>query len=298
LLDFWGGWPPLIFLPIAQIKAQFDQRAIIPIRASHRSPVLSEGPVSLSYLATMPASRSPSPENDVFGFSTTLVPERTNKPAATTNLDFDGLLPPHTSLLLHEDLQEGCGGQLWPAGMVLSKYILSYHKTRSLLGKSIVEIGAGGGLVGLAVALGCEVDTPIYITDQVPMFALMQKNISLNGLDGRVVAEVYDWGTPPPSSIMRGSGGEQQDHHPDIVLAADCVYFEPAFPLLLQTLVDIIGPSTICYFCFKKRRKADMRFIRDMMKTFAVEPVDYAERDQHQKEGIFLYQVQRKGGKQ
>ncbi len=246
----------------------------------------------------MPASRSPSPENDVFGMAMALVPERTNKAAATTALDFDGLLPSHSSLVLHEDLQEGCGGQLWPAGMVLSKYMLSYHKTQSLRGRTIVEIGAGGGLVGLAVALGCEVDTPIYITDQVPMLALMQKNISLNGLDGRVVAEVYDWGTPPPSSILHGSGGEQKDPYPDVVLAADCVYFEPAFPLLLQTLVDLIGPSTICYFCFKKRRKADMRFIRDMMKKFAVEQIEYAGRDQDQKEAIFLYQVQRKKGKQ
>ncbi|EXJ82022.1 hypothetical protein A1O1_08090 [Capronia coronata CBS 617.96] len=237
----------------------------------------------------MPSSRSPSPENDLFSISTTLVPERENKPATTTGLTFDDLLPSNTPLLLHEDLREGCGGQLWPAGMVLAKYMLTYHKTGSLLGKSIIEIGAGGGLVGLAVALGCDIDTKIWITDQLPMFALMQRNIAFNKLDARVGAEIYDWGTPPPSSILR-NGTE----HPEIVLAADCVYFEPAFPLLLQTLKDLIGPSTTCYFCFKKRRKADMRFIRDMVKTFNVEPVTYAGRDADQREGIYLYQVRRK----
>lgn len=241
----------------------------------------------------MPASRSPSPENDVFGISTALVPERTNKPASTTTLAFDNLLPPDTPLLLHEDLQEGCGGQLWPAGMVLSKYLLTYHKTGSLLDKSIVEIGAGGGLVGLAVALGCEVNRPIYITDQIPMLALMQKNIALNNLQGKVEAEVYDWGTPPPSRLL-GDGGQ----YPEIVLAADCVYFEPAFPLLLETLEDLIGPSTTCYFCFKKRRKADMRFIRDMTKKFAVEQVTYDGREHDQREAIFLFQVQKKDRKQ
>ncbi|EXJ77470.1 hypothetical protein A1O3_09696 [Capronia epimyces CBS 606.96] len=235
----------------------------------------------------MPSSRSSSPENDIFSISTALVPERANKPATTTRLTFDNLLPSDSPLLLHEDLQEGCGGQLWPAGMVLARYMLTYHKVRSLLGKSIIEIGAGGGLVGLAVALGCQVDTKIWITDQLPMLALMEKNIALNNLEGRVGAEIYDWGTPPPSTILH-SGTE----HPDILLAADCVYFEPAFPLLLQTLEDLIGPSTTCYFCFKKRRKADMRFIRDMMKKFVVEQIAYTGREADQREGIFLYQVQ------
>lgn len=238
----------------------------------------------------MPASRSSSPENDVFAISAALVPERENKRPSTSSLSFDDLLPPSKHLLLHEDLQEGCGGQLWPAGMVLSKYMLRQHGSGSLRGKSIVEIGAGGGLVGLAVALGCEMDEgqKIYITDQVPMLALMEKNIALNGLGQRVVAGVYDWGTAPPSSIC-GTGSE--GCRPDIVLAADCVYFEPAFPLLLQTLDNLVGPSTTCYFCFKKRRKADMRFIRDMMKKFHVEYVEYVSKEKDQREGIFLYAV-------
>ncbi|KIW31748.1 uncharacterized protein PV07_03346 [Cladophialophora immunda] len=239
----------------------------------------------------MPASRSPSPENNVFAISTTLVPERDNKKPATTSLTFDNLLPSHRPLVLHEDLQEGCGGQLWPAGMVLTRYMLKYHRAGSLRGKSVVEIGAGGGLVGLAVALGCELDDEqkIYITDQIPMFALMRKNIALNNLEEKVVAEVYDWGTPPPPAIL--TPGAQ---HPDIVLAADCVYFEPAFPLLLRTLGDLIGPETTCFFCFKKRRKADMRFIRDMMRNFHAEYIEYDGKEADQKEGIFLYAVRRK----
>lgn len=240
----------------------------------------------------MPASRPPSPdwEIDVLGISTALIPERTAKAAATTSITFDGLLPSTKPLILHEDLQEGCGGQLWPAGMVLSKYMLQYHKS-DLAGKKVVEIGAGGGLVGLAVALDCDFaeGQKVYITDQIPMLALMQRNIALNHLERNVEALVYDWGSPAPIEIC---GKEQpRERYPDVVLAADCVYFEPAFPLLLQTLGDLIGPGTICYFCFKKRRKADMRFIRDMMKRFTVELVHYDGRDADQRQAIFLYQV-------
>ena len=251
--------------------------------------------VSASAFETMPHSRSASPENDVFAISTTLIPERDNKQPSTTTITFGGLLPPYKPLTLHEDLHEGCGGQLWPAGMVLSKYMLKYHRSGSLRGKSIVEIGAGGGLVGLAVALGCELDESqkICITDQIPMLALMRKNIALNQLEEKVVAEVYGWGTAPPLSIS----SEDAERYPDVVLAADCVYFEPAFPLLLQTLGDIIGPRTTCYFCFKKRRKADLRFIRNLMKKFRVEFVEYDSKEANQREGVFLHAVTRKPAK-
>ncbi len=56
------------------------------------------------------------------------------KAAGTTETDFDGLLPPGKPLRLHEDLTNGCGGQLWPAGMTLARYMLRYH-AGSLAGK-------------------------------------------------------------------------------------------------------------------------------------------------------------------
>ena len=255
-------------------RAQIDER-----ESRHRSVVETKRP---------DRSLSSSPENDVFGISTKLVPPAQVKTAGATLETFDGLLS--KPLVLHEDLREGCGGQLWPAGMVLSRYMLTYHK-QHLHTKSILEIGAGGGLVGLAVARGCErsqIKGKILITDQEPMLALMQKNIALNSLADVVEAQVYDWGTKITTVPSESS------HYPDIVLAADCVYFEPAFPLLLQTLVDLIGQDTVCYFCFKKRRKADMRFIKDMRKKFDVREIEYKGREADQREGIHLLEVRRK----
>ena len=48
-------------------------------------------------------------------------------------------------------------------------------------------------MVGLAVAIGCVVDHPIYITDQENMLELMGKNIALNGLESRVQGLVLNW---------------------------------------------------------------------------------------------------------
>jgi protein N-lysine methyltransferase METTL21A len=51
-----------------------------------------------------------------------LVPSRSVKHAGTTEISFEGLLDP--PLKLYEDLKEGCGGQLWPAGKVLAGHLL------------------------------------------------------------------------------------------------------------------------------------------------------------------------------
>lgn len=234
-------------------------------------------------------------ENDIFGaHQLDFVAPAPIKPAGVALVDFDGVLSP--PLRVHEDLKNGCGGQLWPAGMVLGKYMLRRHKgdlagktmyvpyrrtyTSACTNEASVELGAGGGLVGLAVAVGCNVTETLHITDQDEMFALMQKNIGLNDLSPRVSASIYDWGQPTPSQLPQ---------HPDVILAADCVYFEPAFPLLQQTLKDIIGPNTVCYFCFKRRRRADLTFMKTAGKMFDVEEVeDDPDKPIWSKERLFL----------
>lgn len=108
----------------------------------------------------------------------------------------------------------------------------------------------------------------------------MQRNVALNNLSSKVTPSIYDWGTPPPSTIPQ---------HPDIILAADCVYFEPAFPLLQQTLSDLMSEKTVCYFCFKKRRRADLQFMKVAKKMFQVQEVeDDPDKGVWSREQIFL----------
>ena len=113
------------------------------------------------------------------------------------------------------------------------------------------------------------------------MQELMRQNIAQNDLEDNVAAHVYNWGEGRPPAVPE---------HPDIILAADCVYFEPAFPLLQQTLQDLIGNDTVCYFCFKKRRRADLHFMKAVRKTFLVEKAeDDPDHDAYSRENIFLY---------
>lgn len=121
------------------------------------------------------------------------------------------------------------------------------------------------------------------------MFSLMKSNIELNNLSQHVTAEVLNWGEPLPDNVPS---------HPAVVLAADCVYFEPAFPLLISTLQDLLSPGSICYFCFKKRRRADVRFMKMAKKAFDVEEVqDDPDSAIYKRESIFLYTIRPKSTK-
>lgn len=71
-------------------------------------------------------SPSPSPDFSPLAIGEDLTPLPAYKAASTTSITFSGLLSP--PLLLHEDLSAGCGGQLWPAGMVLAQHTLRYHR--------------------------------------------------------------------------------------------------------------------------------------------------------------------------
>lgn len=131
-------------------------------------------------------------------------------------------------------------------------------------------------------------DLIIHLTDLAPMIPLIKKNVSLNPtLLSPVHPSVLSWGcssprTPSPSSSVIPV-------HPDILLAADCVYFEPSFPLLTATMQDLIGPDTVCYFCFKKRRRADMTFFKGLRKIFDVRDVmDDPEKPIWQQKALFL----------
>lgn len=111
----------------------------------------------------------------------------------------------------------------------------------------------------------------------------METNIELNQLSSLVTATLLDWGEPLPGTIPS---------NPDIILAADCVYFEPAFPLLISTLQELIGPESVCYFCFKRRRRADLRFMKLARKIFDINEIhDDPDAENYKRENISLYSI-------
>lgn len=143
-------------------------------------------------------------------------------------------------------------------------------------------------MVGLAVALGCQFKAPLFITDQIPMFELMKQNIALNSLESTVSPLIWDWGQPMPAPLLASP--------PSIVLAADCVYFEPAFPLLIQTLKDLFEANVECrvFFCFKKRRSADKQFMKMARKLFTITDIEDQDKPVWSREQLFLHEFRKK----
>ena len=130
----------------------------------------------------------------------------------------------------------------------------------------------------LALALGLQQNPspiatpPILISDLDILLPLQAHNIALNSLSSDSIISIeLPWGSEVPSSLPASH------RHPDTLLAADCVYFEPAFPLLQETMLLLMTEETICWFCHKKRRKADMRFILEMKKKFVVREIKTLE---------------------
>ncbi|VUC24734.1 unnamed protein product [Clonostachys rosea] len=262
----------------------------------------------------MPAFDSPesSPPLDPIEVSADLAPLPSLKSKGDTTVDFDGQLT--TPLKLHEDVRTGCGGQTWPAGMLLGKHLLRYHR-EELQDARILELGSGIGLVGLGVLLGCGVHAKMLITDQLEMLALMKLNIERNEVQGQASALILNWWVfhvillfcqtddlllpyQPLTDQHRGEPLPQEvvEQKPDVIIAAECVYFEPAFPLLMQTLRDLfaLNADATVYFCFKKRRRADMNFVKMAKKAFRVEELFDEDRPVFQRQGLFLFSFKSK----
>ncbi|CAI7328167.1 BEM_collapsed_G0048440.mRNA.1.CDS.1 [Saccharomyces cerevisiae] len=126
--------------------------------------------------------------------------------------------------------------------------------------KKVLELGSGTGLVGLCVGLLEKTHSTMAL-----------KNIELDEVQYEVLARELWWGEPL-SADFSPQEGAMQANNVDLVLAADCVYLEEAFPLLEKTLLDLthcINPPVIL-MAYKKRRKADKHFSTRLKRNFDV----------------------------
>lgn len=138
--------------------------------------------------------------------------------------------------------------------------------------------------MGLSSHSTTHYETQITVTDVPSMIPLLEENLALNFTRPFVQSLPLSWGEPIPAMHPFKA--------PDIILAADCCYYEPAFPMLLNTLERLLAmtSNSCCYFCFKKRRKADLGFVKMARKRFSVKDggLDDPRREVWQREGIFL----------
>lgn len=76
-------------------------------------------------------------------------------------------------LIVEQQRSLGKGGLIWDAGVILADYLIE----RGLNG-SVVELGSGTGIIGMAIAKAMDVE--VNITDLQELLPLMQRNIERN----------------------------------------------------------------------------------------------------------------------
>ncbi|ORY35866.1 putative methyltransferase-domain-containing protein [Naematelia encephala] len=217
------------------------------------------------------------------------------RPPTTTEAEETRLVIPglNNDVRLLVDAGPGCGGIAWPAGEVLSRYLAYRHEhdPDKLKGRTIIELGSGTGLVGIVAGM-LESTANIWVTDQPQLLDLMRSNAEINipGSSNVHVSEL-NWGEDIPENVPAKEA--------TLVLAADCVYFEPAFPLLVHTLCLLapLGKEIEILFCWKKRRKADKRFFALLKKHFDQEMVmddKKGERERYGRDGVSLLRLTRR----
>ncbi|XP_046740628.1 protein N-lysine methyltransferase METTL21D-like [Diprion similis] len=169
---------------------------------------------------------------------------------------------------------------VWDASIVLAKYLdvlCSENRLGKdwLVGKKVLELGAGLGCVGMTAAcLGAEV----VLTDLANVLPALNNNIEMNKdvwkrSGGSARAEELDWSKHPVV-----------DFKPEIVLLADCVYYTESIEPLLDMLKRLCEATNDTYALLAQEERDTpnqkpvwSQFVEAIKKKFKITPIMLSE---------------------
>ncbi|NXD36974.1 MT21A methyltransferase, partial [Copsychus sechellarum] len=189
----------------------------------------------------------------------------------------------------------GVAAVVWDAAVVLCAYL--EMGGIDLRDRSVIELGAGTGLLGIVVTLlgksffvvsfkanhNCtKTSARVTITDRAAALEFLESNVQANlppELRPRAVVKELTWGKDldnfPPGAF-------------DFVLGADIVYLEETFAELLQTLEHLCSERTVILLSCRIRYERDLQFLKMLRERFSVSEVHYdSSKDVH------IYKAQR-----
>ncbi|KAL1240141.1 Histone-arginine methyltransferase METTL23 [Trichinella spiralis] len=144
--------------------------------------------------------------------------------------------------------EEDYGLHVWPCAEVLSSYIIS--NIEAFRGKTILELGAGTGLVSI-VAAKCDAKFVILTdhskNDTVKNLAL--QNCMINGVSEHTQYRTLIWGVADDNLFSLPSF--------DILLLSDCFYDPNVFEDVAFTISVLLerNPDACAYFSYQNRKK-------------------------------------------
>ncbi|KAK1289788.1 hypothetical protein QJS10_CPB18g00689 [Acorus calamus] len=118
------------------------------------------------------------------------------------------------------------GSWLWESSLYLSEW-LTTQTHLILVGKTVVELGAGTGLPGLTAAIIGS--NRVILTDVEPLLPGLRKNVESNGLGDRVEVRELVWGLEGNDCAEGLIEGKI-----DLVLMSNVFYDQTAMPMLAE----------------------------------------------------------------
>ncbi|CAH2038602.1 unnamed protein product, partial [Thlaspi arvense] len=225
-------------------------------------------------------------------------PDRLNSPSTCTiTLEVLG----HKLNFAQDPNSKHLGTTVWDASMVFAKYLgKNCRKGRfspsKLKGKRAIELGAGCGVAGFALAmLGCDVVS----TDQKEVLPLLKRNVEWNtstilhmnpgsaSFGSLRVAEL-DWGNEDHIRAVEPPF--------DYVIGTDVVYAEQLLEPLLNTILALSGPKTTVMLGYEIRSTIVHDKMLQMWKdNFEVKTIPRSKMDgEYQDPSIHLYIMSQK----
>ncbi|KAG0266081.1 hypothetical protein BG011_003289 [Mortierella polycephala] len=141
-----------------------------------------------------------------------------------------------------------------------------------------LELGAGTGLVGIAVAAAFP-ELTVLSTDLDEALALMQQNVDANEAllpNKNMQVGFLDWAEK-----------DRKVEPVEILLLADVVYNDLSHEFLLQTILDYSDERTKILLGYKFRHEAEQKFFENAKEFFDIENV-------HQQDTMQLFVLTRK----
>jgi predicted nicotinamide N-methyase len=162
------------------------------------------------------------------------------------SLEVDGVVLNMAQRKLGELTGLGTGGNVWNAVIVFSKWLEKNYgagKHQDLWkGKTILELGSGTGMGGIACAQIMKGASHIVLTDQAQVLSIIEENVNRNKATipelEKVSVREFEWG----SDIKLFNDPVSPPF--DWIIACDCI--APIFPLhlLLQSLMELSNENT------------------------------------------------------
>ncbi|KAI7889878.1 putative methyltransferase-domain-containing protein [Mucor mucedo] len=195
-----------------------------------------------------------------------------------------------SSLSLKQDVEQfGLAGKIWQSAYTLQalfdvemqpllepNHVIPanyYQKNTDTQPYRILELGAGTGYVGIALANLLRKPCQVYITDLAQVVPLIQENVKLHAIEREDAAEIIvdrlHWGNSEDATRLLAGGRF------DLVVVSDCVYFPELFSMLLDTLLDVCDESTRVVIGYKCRSlEKEVGFWQDYFgRYFEYEPI-------------------------